>query len=67
MERPPRKCFSCGSKDHMIAKCPKKVCFNEKVNYACDNGKNNSDFEIYAFMTRMYSNDKWKNRDKIEN
>ena len=23
MERPPRKCFRCGSEDHMIAKCPK--------------------------------------------
>ena len=23
MERPPRKCFICGSEDHIIAKCPK--------------------------------------------
>ena len=22
-ERPPRKCYICGSEDHMIAKCPK--------------------------------------------
>ena len=22
-ERPPRKCFRCGSEDHIIAKCPK--------------------------------------------
>ena len=36
MERPPRKFFRCGSEDHMIAKCPKEACFNEKGNYACD-------------------------------
>ena len=23
LERPPRKCFRCGSEYHMIAKCPK--------------------------------------------
>ena len=39
MERIPWRCFGCGSEDHMIAKFPKQVCFNEKVNYACDNGK----------------------------
>ena len=43
MERTPQKCFRCGSEDHMIAKCPKQVFFNENVNYACNNGKNNSD------------------------
>ena len=31
MERPPRKSFKCGSEEHMIAKCPKQVCFIEKV------------------------------------
>ena len=31
MERTPRKCFRCGSEDHMIAKFPKQVCFNEKL------------------------------------
>ena len=31
MERKPRKCFRCGSQDHMIAKCPKQLCCNEKV------------------------------------
>ena len=53
----------------MIAKFPKppkdndkrrkKVRFNEKVNCACDNGKNNSDQKIYAFMARMYGNDEF--------
>ena len=67
MERPPRKCFRCGSEDHMIAKChnpPKdndkrrnQVRFNEKGNCACDNGKNNYDQKIYASMARMSSND----------
>ena len=59
-ERLPRKWFRCESEDHMIAKCPKQVCFNEKGNRACDNDKNNSDCNIYASMARMSSNDKWK-------
>ena len=52
----------------MIAKFPKppkdnekrrkQVRFNEKVNRACDNGKNNSDQKIYASMVRMSRNDK---------
>ena len=67
MERPPRKCFRCGSENHMIAKCPKQVCFNEKGNYACDNGENNSDCKIYASMAGMSSNDEWKNHGKTEN
>ena len=50
MERTPQKCFRCRSEDHMIAKCPKQECFIEKGNYACDNGKNDSDCEIYAYM-----------------
>ena len=54
----------------MIAKCPKppkdnekrrrQLRFNEKVNRACDNGKNNNDHKIYAYMARMYSNDERK-------
>ena len=67
MERTPRKCFRCGSEDHMIAKCPKQVCLNEKGNRACKNGENNSDCEIYAYMARMSSNDEWKNHGKTEN
>ena len=69
-ERPPRKCYRCGSEDHMIAKCPKppkdndkqrkQVHFNEKVNRACDNGENNDDHKIYASMARMSSDDKRK-------
>ena len=37
-----------------------QVCFNKKGNYECDNGKNNSDCEIYASMARISSNDEWK-------
>ena len=60
MERPPWKCFRCGSEDHMVAKFPKpqkdnekrqrRVCFNEKGNRACDNSKNSDDHKIYASM-----------------
>ena len=67
IERMPRKCFICGSEDHMIAKCPNQVCFDEKVNYACDNGKNNSDCKIYASMAQMSSNEEWKSHGKTEN
>ena len=67
MERPPLNCFRCGSEDHMIAKFPQKVCYNEKGNRACDNGENNSDCKIHASMARMSSNDEWKNHGKTEN
>ena len=67
MDRTPWKCFGCGSEDHMIAKFPKQVSFNEKYNYALDNGKNNSDCMIYASMARMSSNDEWKIYCKTEN
>ena len=73
MERTIRKCFRCGSEDHMIAKCPnppkdnkkrrKKVHFNEKGNRACDNGENDDDHKIYASMARMSSDDE---RESIE-
>ena len=66
MERPPRKCFRCGSEDHMIENFPKQVCFNKKGNYACDNGKNDSDCDIYAYIAWMSSNDEWKNHGKTE-
>ena len=49
----------------MIAKCPKppkddekrrkSVCFNEKVNRACDNGEDDNDHKIYASMAQMSS------------
>ena len=29
-ERIPRKCFICGSEDHLIAKCPKAIKDNKK-------------------------------------
>ena len=67
MENKPRKCFRCGSEYHMIAKCPKQVCFNEKVNYACNNVENNSYCKIYASMAQMSSNDEWKIRGRTEN
>ena len=41
--------------------------FNEKGNYAWDNGENNSEYKIYASMARMSSNDEWKNHGKTEN
>ena len=66
-ERLPRKCFKCGSEDHMVTKCPKppkdnekwqrKLRFNETSSCACDNCKNNSDQKIYASMARMSSDD----------
>ena len=66
MERPHRKCFRCGSEDHIIAKCPKppkdnekqqkQVRFNEKGNHARDNGENNNGHKIYASMARMSIN-----------
>ena len=67
VERTPRKLFRWGSEDHMIAKCPKQVCFNENFNYACDNGESNSDCKIYASTAQMSSNDKYKNHVKTEN
>ena len=51
----------------MIAKCPKQVCLNEKETYACGNGENDSDCKIYAYMSKMSSNDEWKNYGKAEN
>ena len=70
LERPTRKCYRCGSEDHMIAKFPKpskynekrqkQVCFNEKVNCACNNGENYNDHKIYASMAQMSSDDERK-------
>ena len=54
----------------MIEKCPKppkdnekrrkQVSFNEKVNRACNNGKDNDDHKIYTTMARMSSDDEHK-------
>ena len=67
MERTHQKCLRCGYEDHIIAKCTKppkdnekrrrQVHFNERVNRACDNGENNDDHKIYAYMARMTSNE----------
>ena len=38
----------------------RQVCFNEKFNRACDNGKNNDDQKIYASMAQMSSDDERK-------
>ena len=69
-ERQSRKCYRCGSEDHMIANFPKppkdnekqrkQVRFNEKGNCACDNGEYNDDHKIYASMARMSSDDERK-------
>ena len=70
MERTPRKCFRCGSEDHMIKKCPnppkdnekwrKQVCFNEKGNHACKKCEDNDDHKIYASMAVMSIDDERK-------
>ena len=66
-EQTPKKCFRCGSQDHLIAKFPKppkdnnkwrkQVHFNEKGNRAYDNGKDNGNQYIYASTARMFGND----------
>ena len=68
-----RKCFRCGSEDHLIAKCPNQpkdnekrrneVIFNEKGKSACDNSENNSDQKIFVSMAPMYSNDEYPSGD----
>ena len=65
----PRKCFRCGSENHMIAKFPKppkknekqreEGRFNEKGNRACNNSKNKSDQKIYAYSSPMSGNDEF--------
>ena len=69
-DRPARKCFRCGSEDHMITKCPKPPKYREKIrksekskekgNRACDNGKDDNDHKRYASMERMSSDDELK-------
>ena len=71
----PRKCFKCGSEDHMIAKCPKppkdkekrrnQVRFNEKGNCACNNSKDNDDHKIYASMAQISSDDERKSVNMV--
>ena len=66
-ERTIQKCFTCGSEDHLIAKCPnppkenekqrKQVPYNGRGNCAYSNGKNNSDQKIYAYLAHIFGND----------
>ena len=73
---PPRKCFRCGSEDHLIAKCPKppkdgekkigkKVRFQDKErgNRAKYNSDDEDDHKVYASMARMSNDDVSKNKD----
>ena len=67
-----QKCFRYVSEDHIIAKCPKppkenkkrrkKVRFSEIGYFALqkeyDNGDNNNDQYIYAYMACMPDNEK---------
>ena len=73
LERLPRKCYICGSEDHMIEKFPKppkdsekrrkSVHFNEKGNHACDNGEDDNDQNKYASMARMSSDDERESKE----
>ena len=42
-----------------MRKRQKQVIFDEKVNRACQNGKNNDDQKIYASMAHISSNDEF--------
>ena len=58
---PARKCFRCGSEDHMIAKCPKppkdsekrhkSVKSKEKGNRACDNSVDDDELKVDVSMS----------------
>ena len=69
-DRPARKCFRCGSEDHLIAKCTtppkdrekkngKKLSFKHKetVNSVKDNSDDDDDLKVYAYMARMSNDD----------
>ena len=66
-DRPARKCFRCGSEDHIIAKCPNppkdsekrrnSEKSKEKGNRACINSNDDNDLKVYASIARMYSDD----------
>ena len=71
-DRPARKCFICGSDDHLISKCTKPPKDSEKrrksnkskekVNRACDNRDDDNDVKVYASMARMSSDDERENK-----
>ena len=66
-DRPARKCFRCGSEDHLIAKCPKPPKDSEKRrksekskeegNSAKENISDDDDLKVYASMARMSNYD----------
>ena len=68
----PPKSFRCGSEDHLIAKClkppkynkkrRKQVRFNEKGHCECNNGDDENNQKIYAYMARMSDNDESPSR-----
>ena len=72
-DRPARKCFRCGSEDHMIVKCPKppkdsekrrkSEKSKEKGDCACDNSDDDNYLKVYAYMARMSSDDKRESKD----
>ena len=72
-DRPARKCFRCGSEDHLIAKCPKPPKDSkkrrksdkakEKGNSAKDNSDDDDDLKVYASMARMSNDDVSENKD----
>ena len=72
-DRPARKFFRCGSKDHLIVKCPKPPKESEKTrksdkskekgNRECDNSDDDNDHKIYASIAQIYNDDKHKNKD----
>ena len=72
-DRPARKCFRCGSEDHLIAKCPKlpkdgkkkhkKVSFKKKGNIAKNNSDDEDDLKVYASMAQMSNDDLSENKD----
>ena len=77
MEHTTRKCFRCGSEDHLISKCPKppkenkklrkQVRFSERGNRVYqkeyDNGDNDNDQNKYSSMARMSDNNKIRSKD----
>ena len=72
-EPPTRKCFRCGSEDHLIAKFPKPPKDSEKRrksdkykgkgNSAKDNSDDDNDLKVYASMARMSNDDVRENKD----
>ena len=72
-DRPTRKCFRCGSEDHLIAKCPKPPKDSEKRrksnkskekgNSAKENSNDDDDLKVYAYMARMANDDVRENKD----